>query len=120
MDRVNPLKRRGPSTQDDRVYKKAKKLVDLTTCIKSQLESDNNLILSSTVVENVGKDTTGIVNKNTRNLVDYSEIVVHGNSREPAKQATAVIGSDSSLRRSGRVRTLESNLRNCNTRNQDR
>nr|GEW59848.1 hypothetical protein [Tanacetum cinerariifolium] len=46
--------------------------------IKSQLESDNNLILSSTVVENVGKDTTGIVNKNTRNLVDYSEIVVHG------------------------------------------
>nr|GEX51775.1 hypothetical protein [Tanacetum cinerariifolium] len=58
--------------------------------IKSKLENDNNLILLSTfVVENVGKAMTGIVNKNTRNLVDYSEIVVHGNSQEPAKQATA-------------------------------
>nr|GEV36031.1 zinc finger, CCHC-type, retrotransposon Gag domain protein [Tanacetum cinerariifolium] len=88
--------------------------------IKSKLENDNNLILLSTVVvENVGKAMTGIVNKSTRNLMDYSEIVIHRNSREPTKQATAVIGSDSSLRRSRRVLAFESNLKNNKTRNQD-
>ena len=88
--------------------------------IESQLENDNNLILLSTVaIEDAGKDTMGIVNKNTRSLVDYSEVVVHGNSREPAKQATAVTGSDYSLRRSGRLLSSESNLRNSKTRNQD-
>ncbi|PWA57732.1 zinc finger, CCCH-type [Artemisia annua] len=96
-------------------------LMDLMMSSSPPLRTDKDVEEGeiSVAVEDAGKDTMGIVNKNTRSLVDYSEVVVHGNSREPAKQTTAVTGSDYSLRRSGRLLLFENNLRNSKTRNQD-
>ncbi|KAD4180487.1 hypothetical protein E3N88_29078 [Mikania micrantha] len=61
------------------------------------LKNDNKLIpLFTEAVENGGKDVAGVVTRNTRNLVDYSEIAVQAKSQESAKQANLKINKTKS------------------------
>ncbi|KAI3754178.1 hypothetical protein L1987_53956 [Smallanthus sonchifolius] len=61
---------------------------------KTGLKNDRNTIpLFTEAVENGGTDVARVVNKTTRNLVDYSEIAVHAKSQESAKQATLKINA---------------------------
>ncbi|KAI3805690.1 hypothetical protein L1987_28280 [Smallanthus sonchifolius] len=56
---------------------------------KTGHKNDSNTIpLFTEAVENGGIDVAEVVNKTTRNLVDYSEIAVHAKSQESTKQAT--------------------------------
>ncbi|KAJ0772319.1 hypothetical protein HanOQP8_Chr03g0085981 [Helianthus annuus] len=63
-------------------------------CTKTGLKDDSNIIpLFTEAVKDGGIDAAGVVNKTTRNLVDYSEIAVHAKSHESAKQATLKVNA---------------------------
>ncbi|KAF5812493.1 putative transcription factor C3H family [Helianthus annuus] len=63
-------------------------------CTKTGLKDDSNITpLFTEAVKDGGIDAAGVVNKTTRNLVDYSEIAVHAKSHESVKQATLKVNA---------------------------
>ncbi|KAJ0568740.1 putative transcription factor C3H family [Helianthus annuus] len=61
---------------------------------KTGLKNDGNIIpLFIEAVKDGGTNVAGVVNKTTRNLVDYSEIAVHAKSQESAKRATLKVNA---------------------------
>ncbi|KAK9075742.1 hypothetical protein SSX86_004071 [Deinandra increscens subsp. villosa] len=61
--------------------------------IGTKMSENNSIPLFKKAAENGGKDVTGVVNKSTRNLVDYSEVAVHAKSPERTKQVTLKVNA---------------------------